>query len=106
MLLEEVYERLKSENLCVSGYDFSQNFLGKTKSYYSVLKARNAQPSVDALVMLEISLKEKAKIYENGSYEFYGRLRNSLESLSSEVRQYRYRVCYKRVRENQYGVVT
>ena len=104
MVLEDVYKQLHEERLCDSAYDFSENYLGKAKSYYSVLKARNAEPSTDALVMLELSLKDKALVFESDTYEFYSRLRNGLLMLSNEVKDYRDRRCIERLRESQYGV--
>ena len=104
MKIKEIYEQLHEANLCDSAYDFSENYLGKAKSYYSVLKARNAEPSTDALVMLELSLKDKALVFESDTYEFYSRLRTGLLLLSNEVRDYRDRRCIERLRESQYGV--
>ena len=104
MVLEDVYKQLHNERLCDSAYDFSENYLGKAKSYYSVLKARNAEPSTDALVMLELSLKNKALVFESDKYEFFKKLRSGLLSLSNEVRNYRDERCMDRLRENQYGV--
>ena len=104
MNIQTIYEQLKNDHLCDSAYDFSENYLGKAKSYYSVLKARNAEPSTDALVMLELSLKEKALVFESDTYEFYSRLRTGLLLMSNEVRDYRDQRCIERLRESQYGV--
>ena len=105
MVLEDVYKKLHKERLCDSAYDFSKNYLGKARSYYSVLKARNAEPSTEALVMLELSLKDRASMFESDRYEFYSRLRNGLLSLSKEVRDYRNKQCMDRLREKKYEVI-
>ena len=104
MNIQEIYNQLKRDHLCDSAYDFSKNYLGKARSYYSVLKARNAEPSTDALVMLELSLKDRASMFESDRYEFYSRLRTGLLSLSNEVRDYRDKQCMDRLRDNKYEV--
>lgn len=63
MLLEDVYAKLKKQHLCSSAYQFSVDYLGKSPSYYSVLKARNEEPSIEAVVTLEFALKQKAALF-------------------------------------------
>ncbi|WP_167367348.1 DUF6626 family protein [Solemya elarraichensis gill symbiont] len=50
MLIDNVYEKLRENDLCSSAYEFSTNYLGKSRSYYSVLKARQLEPSISAIV--------------------------------------------------------
>ena len=71
MELQNIFEELHGVHLCESAYDFSTNYLGKSKSYYSVLKANNVNPSIDTLAILEVALKEKAGYYEHGKYEIF-----------------------------------
>ena len=66
MKIDNIYEQLKATNLCQSGYDFSVNYLGKTKSYYSVLKARQQTPSLEALVNLDYVLRQQIEWLDEG----------------------------------------
>ena len=59
MELQNLYQQLHSNNLCDSGLQFSQEYLGKYKSYYSVIKATNAQANTNTLVHLDFALQRK-----------------------------------------------
>lgn len=89
MYLEGIYERMRDSHLCESAYEFSTVYLGKAESYYSVLKARNMEPSIDALVTLELSLINKASYYNDTATPFIVNTRNKLLRLSEEVSNYR-----------------
>ena len=89
MLIESIYQKLHDQNICGSGYDFSVRFLGKSPSYYSVIKTRNQNPTTDVLFTLEFSLERKAKEYSSNRYPFFIRTRNRLLQLKKEVRKYR-----------------
>lgn len=88
-MIEEVYEQLRNDNVCESAYQFSKDFLGRSSSYYSVLKARNKQPTTDVLLTLEYALANKAKAYCNNNYPYFIRTRNHLLKMKEEVRLYR-----------------
>lgn len=88
MVLEEVYRQLQQRNLCNSAYEFSVLFLGKSKSYYSVLKARNEEPSIDAIATLEFALKAKAALYSE-RHSVFIRTKNDLETLGEQVKRCR-----------------
>ncbi|KPN75999.1 hypothetical protein AEA42_16170 [Shewanella sp. Sh95] len=67
MQLQDVYAQLKSMNLCKSKYQFSSEFLGMSKGYYSsVVLTRNDKPSICVLSILEYTLKVLASA-NNGS---------------------------------------
>lgn len=85
MELQNIFEELHNVHVCKSGYEFSTHYLGKSKSYYSVLKALEAEPSIDALSILETALKEKASEYTNDKYEIFRIRREQLLSLSDKV---------------------
>ena len=85
MELQKIFKELTDIRLCKNAYDFSKNYLGKSQSYYSVLTANRAQPSIGTLAILEVALKEKASDYENDSYEIFRLRRKQLLSLSSSV---------------------
>ena len=88
MLLEDVYAKLKKQHLCSSAYEFSEFFLGKSKSYYSVLKARNEEPSIDAIATLEFALKAKAELFSD-NHPVFIRVKNELETLSEQATRFR-----------------
>lgn len=87
MQLQEVYDELRVLRLCNSAYDFSVEYLGKDRSYYSVLKATDREPSIEALVMLEFALTEDAKKLESSDHPVICRAHTTIAGLSSEIRQ-------------------
>ena len=88
MLIEDVYTTLVNEKLCDSAYDFSQRYLGKSKSYYSVLKSRNISPSFDVILTLESSLQNTASLYSDRQPIFTRRIK-SLNCLAEDVKKHR-----------------
>ena len=93
MELQKIFEELHGVHLCKSAYDFSTKFLGKSKSYYSVLKANKVKPSIDALAVLETALKAKAHDYVGDKYEIFTIRRRQLLSLSVSVGEMRNQRC-------------
>ena len=93
MELQKIFEELHGIRLCKSAYDFSKDYLGKSQSYYSVLKANKAKPSIDTLAILETALREKASDYENDKYEIFTLRRKQLLSLSASVSTMRNQRC-------------
>lgn len=89
MLIEDVYQTLQKENLCDSAYDFSVRYLGKSKSYYSVIKARNEMPSITAISTLEAALKNTEFLFSNNSHPVIIKSRQSLQNIRAEVEKYR-----------------
>ena len=59
MYLENLYEELREADLVASAYEFSEKYLGRSRNYYSVLKARNMEPSIGAILTLEYVLNEE-----------------------------------------------
>ena len=88
-MIELVYEQLRNDSVCESACQFSREFLGRSSSYYSVLKARKQHPTTDVLFTLEYTLKHKAEAYSSNSYPFFIRTRNHLLQLQTDVREYR-----------------
>ncbi len=64
MIIGNVYKQLRSDSVCKSAYEYSRDFLGRSSSYYSVLKAQEREPSSDVLLILEVALKKKAELYK------------------------------------------
>ena len=89
MLIDTVYKKLYDQHLCKSAYDFSVRFLGKSKSYYSVIKARNDIPSIEAISTLETALKNTSLVYDNNKFPYYPKTRDSLLKMSADVARYR-----------------
>lgn len=99
MELQDIFEELNEVRLCKSAYDFSTNYLGKSKSYYSVLKANKSEPSICTLAVLETALEEQANDYDNDKYEVFAARRNQLLSLSDRVRALRQQHCMDRIKQ-------
>lgn len=88
-MIDEVFEQLRNDSVCTSAYQFSREFLGRSPSYYSVLKARKKQATTDVLFTLEYALENKAKSYASNRYPFFIRTRNHLLEMKEAVRAYR-----------------
>lgn len=84
-----IYEELRNSNVCSSAYQFSREFLCRSSSYYSVLKARDYQPTTDVLMTLELALKKAAEYYSSQHYPHFIHTKNRLLLLLKEVREYR-----------------
>ena len=89
MIIDYVYEQLRNDSVCESAYKFSREFLGRSSSYYSVLKAQKREPSNTVLLTLEIALKKRAELYVNPRYPFIIRTRNHLLEMHEAVKKYR-----------------
>ena len=87
-MIESIYKTLHDQNICDSAYDFSVRFLGKSRSYYSVLKTRKEEPSMEAIATLEIALKNTSNLFSD-RHPIFTKTRISLQSLSNDVKQYR-----------------
>lgn len=83
--IERMYHELQAMNLCQSAYDFSVNYLGKSKSYYSVLKARNEKPSVEAWVTLDYMLRQQMEWFKDDDDEQVRRTMSTLTELQQQV---------------------
>ena len=87
MELQTIYDELKELNLCKSAYDFSVDYLGRDRSYYSVLKATDKEPSIEALVILDYALTEDASRLCNSDHPVIQRAHTTISGLSTEIRQ-------------------
>lgn len=83
--LDSVFRELKAVKLCKSQYAFSRDFLGKSSSYLSHLKATDKKPSTHVLMTLHLALYERAThLNEPKDYADY-HAKQSLITLSNEV---------------------
>ncbi|MDA7699440.1 hypothetical protein N8789_00660 [bacterium] len=70
MILDKVFETLKEHDRTLTKIDFTQQYLGKSKSYLYVMKHRQQDISNDSLCKLYVGLKHSAKqLKENGFTE-------------------------------------
>ncbi|WP_425462573.1 DUF6626 family protein [Litorilituus lipolyticus] len=98
MELQEIYAQLKGLNMCKSGYQFSEQFLGMHRSYYSVILAQKAQPSINVLSTLEYVLILLVSVLNDvDSFEVLNR-RNKLQCLVELVRSKINYLCKSRVK--------
>ena len=88
-MIEDIFDQLQKNQLCRSGYDFSRRFLGKSQSYFSVLRATAKEPGIGTWIKLEDILKEKAEIYCYGEYPSLIEKKQALDELSKQVALYR-----------------
>lgn len=63
-ILATAYKELKRSELAKSQYEFSARWLGKGRSYYSWLKSRQAEPSIEALTCLLVRMDRKIELLE------------------------------------------
>ena len=70
MQIEEIYAALKNRKLCRSAHDFSRNYLGKHHSYFSVIKVRGEQPSIEAWATLSYALQSRAQVLSRSDRDF------------------------------------
>lgn len=61
-----IYERLADYGLVKNQYDFSERYLGKSRSYYSSCKARRRPLNTEALVNLALALERDVALLEAG----------------------------------------
>lgn len=56
MELQTIYILLKKNGFTNSAHEFSELYLGMSPKYFSILKSRGSQPSLKALMRLEVKL--------------------------------------------------
>ena len=104
MYLENLYQEMKEAQLVASAYEFSEKYLGKSRNYYSVLKARNMEPSIGAILALEYALNEQVDIAGTKRAEDGKATLGCLLMLSHNVASYRNERCERKIL-NQDGLV-
>jgi len=93
MELDNIYRTLNEINLCDSAYEFSCDYLGKSKGYYGVIKSKEVSPSIDSILMLEEVLLEKIQDYSKYDYETYQQKKGQLTDLFKQAEQLRKEYC-------------
>ena len=93
MYLEELYQEMREAQLVASAYEFSEKYLGRSRNYYSVLKARNMEPSIGAILALEYALQKQVDIAGTASTEDGRAALGCLLMLSHNVASYRNERC-------------
>lgn len=102
MLLDKIYQKLYDDNVCDSRYEFSTRFLGRSRSYYSVIKAKKLEPSISAISILETSLLNEADLYRNG-IPVLEDIRSTLIKLSMLAKEYREIRCKQLLNDKNYS---
>lgn len=82
--LTEAYEGLKRLRLCKTGYQFSQEYLGRAPNYYSVVKSGDKEPSLAVLTMLYYSLVEKSSLLAGSRDAVIIRTKSELNTIKKE----------------------
>ena len=93
MYLEDLYQEMRAAQLVASAYEFSEKYLGRSRNYYSVLKARNMEPSIAAIVSLEYALQKQVDIAGTAITEDGRTTLGCLLMLSHNVASYRDERC-------------
>ena len=60
-MIEDLYKELKELGVVQSATEFSQNWLGKERSYYNVLLSKRRPPSADAISFCASRLRSEAQ---------------------------------------------
>ena len=97
MKIQECYKELRKVHLTKSGYHFSRHFLGKNRSYYSVLVARDSEPSIEAMTTLYYSLTHQSSLLESSDSAFIIRARNKVNELKISVSNDIQTHCYQSI---------
>ena len=67
MVIEKVFQQLKEQDRKLTKKRFCNEYLGKSESYYYVMKYLNKEASNDALLKCYVGLKKAAdNLEENG----------------------------------------
>ena len=102
MKLQKILEELQSGYLCDNAYEFSTAYLGKCKSYYSVIKSTGTSPSITTLSVLEAALLKKADEFKNSKFEVFTVRRNKLLGLRDKVKEMRHELSLDKL--NDYAI--
>ncbi|MDK9723097.1 MAG: hypothetical protein OEL53_18165 [Rhodospirillales bacterium] len=85
MILKEIYTALHDQHFVASQYEFSKQWLGKSRSYLSSAKARQRTPSVDVLLALSTKLNSFSSSYSKYALPFEGHTSSMLSQLRDRV---------------------
>jgi hypothetical protein len=85
MQLEPIYNELRGLNLCHSAYDFSERYLGRDKSYLSVLMVTQRPVTVETLSILKMALSDKASVLSHSDHPVIQRIHERLVALTGQV---------------------
>ena len=88
MIIEDIYEQLRNDNVVKSAYEFSERFLNKCPTYYSVIKSRSMEPKLDTLLYLETQLYESALFYKKYNTPYFIRTYNHIVKLNERISTY------------------
>jgi hypothetical protein len=98
MKIQAIYEELKRERLVRSAYDFSQNYMGRDRSYFAVLKARAKEPSIESWQILGCALQQRAIAFGRSDYQPVRDKAVKLAKLQADIAAALMSECAKRLR--------
>ena len=91
MKIKEIYSELKRMGVCRTAYEFSENYLGKKKNYYSVILAKKREPTIEVYLTLAEALSVANRyIIAGDNEELLGvkkRIKEMARELRKEIRQ-------------------
>jgi len=67
MEIIEIYNALRRRNLVADQYDFSENWLGRCRSYFSAIQSLKRPPSVKVLMVLKLHLESTRNTFKEGT---------------------------------------
>ena len=103
MYLEELYQEMREAQLVASAYEFSEKYLGRSRNYYSVLKARKMEPSIGAILMLEYALNEQVDSIGKAGNQDSRAVLGCLLMISRNVASYRSERCKAKTQNPRIG---
>ena len=83
-LLENIYTQLTQINP-ISTEEFSQDYLGKSTSYYRVLKHQNSEPTNFVLEHLGYCLHQQAIVHSSSKHPFLMKQAKRFDELAHQV---------------------
>ncbi|MEP0942004.1 MAG: DUF6626 family protein [Rhizobiaceae bacterium] len=102
---ERIYRQLKYWGLVTNQFDFSTRWLGQCRSYYSSMKARDAEPGTEAMVSLLIRLQRHNTSLKSTdtprTCAAMGQLSSMLELEASHLTEQLFEAGYRRVVKRQ-----
>jgi len=88
MIIDDIYNELKNDDIVKNAFEFSTKFLNKNKSYYSVIKTRQQLPNLETMLYLDEMLNETADFYSKYNYPHFKRKNKRINELIHQLHQH------------------
>ena len=103
--INRIYNQLKFYGLVINQFDFSTHWLGQCRSYFSSMKARDAEPSTEAALALVARLRSYNEHLRTSdkprTCAHFGQMSQMLEQDADLIERYLFRESLQRVFERQ-----